>query len=110
MVAISQKLLNEAFVSGTTAATARAFRGSGTVDTVHTVEWGPAVGSGVVTIESAHREDADDAAWAPVATVTFAGARTEAVHVQGAHRAFRHRISTVVVDGTVTTRIHGVDA
>ena len=107
MLAISQKLLDEASAAGATAATPRGFRDLGVVETVHTVEWAPGVGSGVVVVESAASEDADDDTWAPVATVTFHGAPTEAVRVQGAYGALRHRISTIVVAGTVTTRIRG---
>jgi hypothetical protein len=107
MLAISQKLLDGASAVGATGVTPRGFRDVGVVETVHTVEWSPAVGAGAVVIEAADREDADDDTWARVATVTYGTDRTEAVRVSGAYRAFRHRIASIVVDGTVTTRIRG---
>jgi hypothetical protein len=74
----------------------------------HHVSWSAGVVSGVVEIECA--DDADYAGtWAPMATVTFSGSapKQDYVYTPGRPRAIRHRISTVIGGGTVTTRLVG---
>lgn len=72
------------------------------------ISWGTGVTSGVVEVEVA--DDADYAGtWAPVATVTFSGTapKQDYVYLPGQPKAIRHRISTVVANGTVSTRLVG---
>ena len=74
----------------------------------HHISWGTGVTSGVVEIECA--DDSSYAGtWAPMATVTFSGTapKQDYVYTPGRPRAIRHRISTVVANGTVTTRLVG---
>jgi len=76
----------------------------------HHIKWGTGVVSGVVEVECA--DDADYAGtWAPMATVTFSGTapKQDYVYTPGQPRAIRHRISTVVGGGTVTTRLVGAE-
>lgn len=74
----------------------------------HHISWSTGVTSGVVEIECA---DASTYAgtWAPIATVTFAGTapKQDYVYSPGRPKAIRHRISTVIGGGTVTTRLVG---
>lgn len=107
MLAISQKLLDAKSVDEVSATTPDAFKRSGCQKAVHTVEWGTGVTSGVVEIEAA--DDPDATAWATLGTITFAGTApvTNTFTTDGPYGAFRHRISTVVANGTVTTRIRG---
>lgn len=109
--AISQRLLSEAAAEGDTGTTPPAFRNCGVLETTHLIEWSEGVSSGVVEIETAASEDYAGT-WAPVSTVTFDGSetpapKTEYVRVQGSYGAMRHRISTIVTDGTVTSKIQG---
>jgi len=106
--AISQRLLSEAFAEGATGTTPKAFKNCGCDETTSYIEWGEGVSSGVVEIETAPREDYAGT-WAPFSTVTFAGTapKTDYVRVQGNYGAIRHRISTVVTDGTVSSKITG---
>lgn len=110
MLAISQKLLNEAFAADDAVATPDTFRTISTDETTHYIEWSEGVGSGEVTIETAPKPSYDGT-WAPVAVVTFDGTnpapKQEYVRVQGNYGAMRHRITSPVVDGSVTTRIEG---
>lgn len=108
MLAISQTLLSAAATDETTAVTPAAFKNSACRSTTHHVSWGTGVTSGVVEIEAAD-DPAYSGTWKSLATVTFAGTapNQDVVTVQGAYEALRHRISTVVADGTVTTRIVG---
>jgi len=113
MLAISQKLLDDQFAVDDAVATPDTFRYVGVEDTTHYIEWGDGVSAGEVTIETAPKP-AYDGTWAPVAVVTFDGSVTPApkqeyVRVQGNYGAMRHRITSIVVDGTVTTRIEGAD-
>src|SRR4051812_30929632 len=108
--AISQYLLQDAFDTDAAVTTPLAFKGAGVVDSTHYIRWGDGVAAGVVEIEVA--VDNTASTWAPVATVTFDGSvvpspKTDYVRVQGAYGAFRHRISTIVEGGTVTTKIVG---
>lgn len=110
--AIAQKLLNAAFQLASVATTPRAFRQSGCVETTHEIEWTGSTSGGEITIETADAEDYTGQ-WAPIAVVTwtaptvFGNPHMDYVRVQGNYRAFRHRISAIVLDGTVTTRITG---
>lgn len=107
MLAISQKLLSAASVDETTATTPDNFEKVPCVKSVHTIEWGTGVTSGVVEIEAA--DDNAASAWSTLGTITFAGSapKTETFDVDGPYGAFRHRISTVIGGGTVTTKIRG---
>lgn len=74
----------------------------------HIVEWGTGVTAGVVEIEGSH--DADYAGtWATIHTFTYASGspKMEYVFSPAVFPAFRHRISTAIADGTVTTKICG---
>ena len=106
---ISQQLLAEAFVEDASVATPAAFRNVGIVETTHLITWNTGVSSGTVEIEAANRADTPTAEWAAIATVTFSGTapKTDSVRVAGVYKTFRHRISTIVTDGTVTSRIVG---
>ena len=106
--ALNQKLLVEAFAEDATGTTPFAFRNVGVLETTHQIRWNAGVSSGVVDIETAE-DETYTGTWAPVATVTFTGTapKTDYVRVQGAYNALRHRISTIITDGTVTTRIQG---
>ena len=74
----------------------------------HHVSWSTGVTSGVVEIECAD-DSSYTGTWANMATVTFAGTapNQDYVYTPGRPRAIRHRISTVVANGTVTTRLVG---
>lgn len=80
----------------------------GLLETTHHISWGTGVTAGVVEIEVAD-DPAYTGTWAPVATVTFSGTapKQDYVRVAGAYKAMRHRISTAVADGTVSSRIVG---
>lgn len=74
----------------------------------HHISWSTGVVSGVVEVECA--DDSSYAGtWAPMGTVTFSGTapKQDYVFTPGRPRAIRHRISTVLVGGTVTTRLIG---
>lgn len=74
----------------------------------HHISWSTGVLSGAVTVECA---DVSTYAgtWAPIAVVTFSGTapKQDYVFSPGRPRAIRHRISTVLVGGTVSTRLEG---
>lgn len=74
----------------------------------HHISWSAGVASGAVTIEVAD-SSTYAGTWAPVAVVTFAGTapNQDYVYSPGEPKAIRHRISTVVVGGTVTTSMVG---
>lgn len=108
---ISQQLLVDASAEGDSVATPQVFRHLGAVSTKHVIQWAEGVSAGEVTIEEAMKEDYAGS-WALVATVTFDGSVTPApkidvVNTVASGRAYRHRITGVVVDGTVTTYIAG---
>lgn len=108
MLAISQKLLDAVATDETAAGTSDAFSRTGCRRTTHHIAWGTGVTSGVVEIETAD-DPAYSGTWAPIATVTFSGTapKQDYLYVEGPYLALRHRISTVVANGTVTTRIVG---
>jgi hypothetical protein len=71
----------------------------------HSVKWGAGTTAGVVVIEAADAADYTGT-WSPLATITWAAASTtETVVLAGAYKAIRHRISTAVANGTVTTHL-----
>jgi hypothetical protein len=80
----------------------------GTGFTTHYVKWGTGVSSGVVSIESADKPDYDGE-WALLDTVTFEGTapKQDIKRIDGSFSAIRHRVSTIVTDGTVSTKISG---
>jgi hypothetical protein len=80
----------------------------GTEVTTHYISWGEGVSSGVVVIETADSVDyAGD--WALLATVTFSGdaPKQDVERIAGDFAVIRHRIATIVTDGTVSTKIVG---
>lgn len=105
---ISQNLLMEAFAEDASVATPPAFQSIGILDTLHCFEWSDGVSSGVVEIEAANN-DTYAGTWSPIATITFAGTapKVDSVPVHGSYKVFRHRISTIVTDGTLTSKIEG---
>jgi hypothetical protein len=111
MLAISQPLLVAQSVDETAVATPEVFKYSGCQRTTHYVSWGTGVTAGVVEIETAD-DPSYTGTWAPIATVTYASGapRQSYVYVEGSYEAFRHRISTAVAGGTVSTRIMGEGA
>jgi hypothetical protein len=80
----------------------------GLTEVTHYVSWSAGVVSGVVQIETAD-SSTYTGTWAPIATITFSGTapKQDYAAVTGSYSAIRHRISTVVVGGTVSTRIDG---
>lgn len=108
--AISQRMLNEKFALNDTGVTARAFRQSGCLKTTHAIEWSQGVTSGEVTVEAADTEDYTGA-WSPVAVFTFGNRDTlpyvDVTAVEGNYRALRHRITQIITDGTVISKITG---
>jgi hypothetical protein len=108
MLAISQKLLDAQSTDEVAVATPAAFEQSGCNMAVHTIAWGASVSAGVVEIEAAPSHDYSGT-WANLGTITYASGSPHAVTftTQGPYKALRHRISTAVAGGTVTTYISG---
>ena len=107
MVLLATKGLDQATDTDTAAVVD--CRRLGVEETLHTFRWHEGVSVGVVEIEEAPAPDYDGA-WMPVQTVTFDGSTTPAPKVQtvritGSFAALRHRISTPVEDGSVSSRI-----
>ena len=106
MVSLSKRMLKCQFAADDAVATD--LKRLGPISTYHTISWGVGVASGTVEIEAA--ETVDDTAWASVSTVTFTGGlgpATDYVNVPGGATALRHRISTIVEGGTVSSKISG---
>ena len=103
---IRQKLLNAASTDETTVATPTNFKYLAPPRSIHTVEWGTGVSAGVVEIEAAARPDYTGT-WVGLSTVTYDTGAPKAVTylAEGPYGAFRHRISTAVAGGTVTSYI-----
>jgi hypothetical protein len=80
----------------------------GLLTTTHHVRWNEGVQVGEVTVEVAD-EVTYTGAWKSVAVVTFAGQAPyqDFVTVTGPHAAYRHRITTQVTGGSVSTKIVG---
>ena len=74
----------------------------------HIVEWGTGVTAGVVEIEGA-LSAAYAGTWASIHTFTYAAGSPKAEFVVSAalFPHIRHRISTAIANGTVTTKIAG---
>lgn len=80
----------------------------GTGGTYHHIKWGTSVASGAVDIEvSSNPADADS--WASVGSVAYVSGApiSDAYFVPGRPAAIRHRISTIVVGGTVSSTMTG---
>jgi hypothetical protein len=107
MLAISQQLLAAKSALAAVAVTPELAQ-AGLLETTHYLNWGTGVTSGAVTIETAD-DPAYTGTWAPVIVVPFAGTapKQDYIRVQGAYKCFRHRISTVLANGTVTSSIQG---
>jgi hypothetical protein len=113
VLSIHQKLLDAQSVTGDSVSTPPAFAHTGCEDSTSLIEWGDGVSAGEVTVEHAHRPDYAGL-WSVLAVFTFDGStdpapKTEYVRHEGPYRAIRHRITQEVLDGTVTTRIRGVE-
>lgn len=69
--------------------------------------WSAGGSGGVLSIEEATTDDYAGT-WSVITTVTQAGAsQTDAVHLSGAFKAIRARLSTGVTGGTVTVTMFG---
>jgi hypothetical protein len=67
--------------------------------------WGAGVGSGGVTVETAHDPNYTGT-WAPLVVVPWSAASHEdVVQITGIHGAIRTRISTVLAGGTIDSWI-----
>ncbi len=77
----------------------------------HTVEWDATVTAGVVQIEGNNVSATYSGTWAPIATVTYTSGAPKSEYVFSAaiFQFFRHRISTAVANGTVTTHMSGIN-
>lgn len=109
VLAVSQRMLSAESAEDASVSTGAPFEHAGCVETTHYVEWGDGVASGVVAIEAA--DGAEYAGtWQRLATVTFTGTapKVESVRIAGVHRTIRHRVASIVIDGTVTTKLQGV--
>ncbi len=75
----------------------------------HIVEWSTGVTAGVVEIEGCHSSASYAGTWAPITTFTYASGAPKAEYVfsPALFPHIRHRISTAIANGTVTTRIAG---
>ncbi len=75
----------------------------------HIIEWGTGVTAGVVEIEGCFSSASYAGTWAPVATVTYSSGSPKAEYVYSASMFphFRHRISTAIANGTVSTKMAG---
>ena len=105
---VDRVLLSAASVDETAATFEKSVNAQSQQGFHHHISWGTGVTAGVVQIEVADSADYEGT-WAPVATVTFAGTapKQDYVYQPGQPKAIRHRISTVVANGTVTTRLVG---
>lgn len=74
----------------------------------HYVEWGTGVTAGVVEIEGSN-DSSFAGTWAPIHTFTYAAGapKAEYVYSQAQFKVMRHRISTAVANGTVSTSVSG---
>jgi hypothetical protein len=71
------------------------------------IEWSAGGSGGVLSIEEA-RTSSYAGTWSVLATITQAGAsQTDVVHMTGAFKAVRARLSTGVTGGTVTVVCQG---
>lgn len=109
VAAIRKRMLNGEFDVDVAAATRTGHLGAR--EYTHHIEWSEGVAAGTVEIETAPRVGYLGT-WAPFSTVTFtppvvAGPTTDYVRMSGVYGAIRHRISGIVVDGTVSSKIEG---
>tara|TARA_Y100000310_G_C20676415_1_gene813336 strand:+ start:1390 stop:2766 length:1377 start_codon:yes stop_codon:yes gene_type:complete len=74
---------------------------------VFCVVWSAGVSAGVVTLEEA-ATTGYSGTWSSITTSTFAANTTECIHLAGTYMFLRARVSTTVVDGTVTVQVKGV--
>ena len=109
MLLIGQPLLVEAAAQD--AAASVDLSRIGVENSTHFIRWNEGVASGIVVIEAAGNPD-ETAAWHVLETVVFDndGPSLVAKVIAGSFRAIRHRVSEVVVDGTVSTRIEASGA
>lgn len=106
MVAIAQRMLSGASLVND--AQAADLSRLGLLTTTHTFKWDAAVTTGVVVIEAAD-DPAYAGTWAVLETVTFSGTapKLDTRKIDGPYAALRHRVTSPVLDGVVTSRIDG---
>jgi hypothetical protein len=109
VAAIRKRMLNGEFDVDVAAATKVGHLGCQEI--THHIEWSDSVAAGTVEIEAAPRAGYTGT-WAPVSTVVYSppdagGAKTDYVRTAGTYGAMRHRISGIVENGTVSTKIEG---
>lgn len=107
---INQKLLDAKSALNATGTVPDVFGTLGITRTTHVVKWGTGVSAGAVIIEVAD-DSSYTGTWAPVATITYTSGSPKAdyAYVEGHYGSIRHRISTVLVGGTVDSFIQGAD-
>lgn len=104
---IAKRLLDAEFNADT--AVAANLKQLGLLESLHTIRWSAGVTSGAVVIEAAETPDYTGTWDLVVPAVAFTGTapNTNTVRVPGSYPVLRHRISTIVEGGTVTSRIDG---
>lgn len=109
MEGVSQRMLSDASQVDDAVTTGTPFRNCGAHNTTHTIEWGDAVSTGEVTIETADNENYTGT-WKAVTNgvIAYSGSSEDVLYVPGAYGAFRHRITSPLNDGAfVTSKIRG---
>lgn len=106
MTLIAQRMLDAASQGNETGVAV--LKRLGLMETTHLFKWSDGVTVGEVTIEAADDETYPDT-WAPIQVVTFSGTapKQDYVRIPGTYPVIRHRITTPVDAGTVTSRIDG---
>ena len=106
MKLIGKRLLDDAFAEDATGVAD--CRRTGPDETTHHIEWGEGVSSGIVAIEAAPRPSYTGT-WEILDTVTFDGTapKVDIVRLEGSYGAMRHRITQIVTDGTVRSKVEG---
>lgn len=108
MTLIAQRMLDAVSVVGETATAL--LKRLGLTETTHLIKWSDGVTLGEVTIETADDENYPDT-WAPLKVVAFTGTapKQDYVRVPGTYPVLRHRVTSPVDAGTVSSRIDGSD-
>lgn len=102
VTATSQQLLSAASANNAAAVIGPGFMPRCRETAIY-IQWGAGVGSGGVTIESAHDPNYAGT-WAPLTVVAWtAQSKEDIIQVTGVHSAIRTRISTIIGGGTINT-------
>lgn len=114
MVSIDQKLLDGHFANDESVTTPIGFKNAGCEQATSYVLWGEGVSAGEVTVEGAPEPDYTGK-WTALAVFTFDASvdvapKAEYESHAATFGAIRHRITSEVLDGFVTTRIRGTEA